>query len=103
MWASTKPSPDTQLSAVSAMQRNSNAERREIHRSQKPRDDAEESHASVGMTNSRFAVISKQLALSMDKVQPTRDELRENIGVHHDDDADDGRKGHGMPENEAEN
>src|SRR6267143_752788 len=43
-----------------------------------------------------------QLAPSVNEVQPTRDELREDIGIHHDDDADDGCERHGMPENKTE-
>src|SRR5712664_1268005 len=44
----------------------------------------------------------KKLATSVNEVQPIRDKLREDVGVHHDDDADDSRKGHGVPENKAE-
>src|SRR5882672_340663 len=40
---------------------------------------------------------------SVDGTQSIRDELREHISVEHDDDADNGSKGHGIPENEAEN
>ena len=39
----------------------------------------------------------------MDKGQPTGDELREDVGVHHDNDADDGGERHRVPEDEAEN
>src|SRR5207302_2591123 len=58
--------------------------------------------------NARFHKIhspasKKKLAPSVNEVQPIRDELRENVGVHHDDDADDGCQRHRMPENKAEN
>ena len=38
----------------------------------------------------------------MDEVQPIGNVLRKNIGIHHDDEPDDGRKRDGMPEHEAE-
>ena len=38
----------------------------------------------------------------MDEVQPIGNVLRKNIGIHHHDDSDDGRKRDGVPEHEAE-
>src|SRR5215472_17052647 len=43
-----------------------------------------------------------KLAPSPDEVQSAGDELRQQVGINHDDDADDSRKHDGMPENEAE-
>src|SRR5712671_2328786 len=44
----------------------------------------------------------KKLAPSVNEVQPIRDELWKDVGIHHDDDADDGCERHGVPENKAE-
>src|SRR6266480_2530949 len=57
--------------------------------------------------NARFHEIhppecKKKLAPSVNEVQPIGDELWEDVGVHHDDDADDGCERHGVPEDEAE-
>jgi len=38
----------------------------------------------------------------VNEVQPIGDELWEDVGIHHDDDADDGCERHGVPEDEAE-
>src|SRR6266404_836556 len=57
--------------------------------------------------NTRFHRIhspecQNQLAPSVNEVQPTRDKLRENIRIHHDDDPDNRRQRHGVPENKPE-
>jgi hypothetical protein len=36
------------------------------------------------------------------EVQPVRDKLRKDVGVEHDDYANDGRQPHGVPEDKAE-
>ena len=37
----------------------------------------------------------------MNEGQPIGDELGKDVGVHHDDEADDGRERHGVPEDET--
>src|SRR3989442_5857674 len=44
----------------------------------------------------------KKLAPSVNEVQPIGDELWEDVGVYHNDDADNGSERHGVPEDEAE-
>src|ERR1700719_2727476 len=39
----------------------------------------------------------------MNKIQPVRNILRKNVGVYHNDHADDGCQRHRMPEQETEN
>ena len=53
----------------------------------------------------QLSVVSCHVVLaepSTDKVQPIGDVLRKNIGIHHHDDPNDGRKRDRMPEDEAE-
>ena len=51
----------------------------------------------------RGALPEENGALLADEVQSIGNVLRKNVGIQHHDDPDDGRKRHGMPEQETEN